>query len=334
MLPLMLLYTISSMCIGGGYIPSFNTCRGVRAAIFSIKDNPYKYSGYYCDSESEMYYCQARYYSTELMRFINRDTYDLSNRYAYCDGNPISKVDSNGHMSTSMLGERMGLLAGIFLSFIPGPLGAITSVLGQEAVTQGINNITGQDGINWKSLTPALILMGISSLLAVSSEITNLIRNAITKSSTEESKFIETITNLKMTPNKSAQRNLTNLKIRDQTAQFIRNGYVGYLQKMKVEVSTLPWKEFNLTPKKLEEKLIKKNIFNKQREVTTLTSGGIKEKIINLSKDGLEKTRLKEFTPLQKFMYSVLIENQSKELAEERAKEERFLIASAFGPPL
>ena len=66
---------------------------------FDINDNPYKYSGYYYDEESGMYYCQARYYSPELMRFISRDTYDLSNRYAYCDGDPISNVDPNGHMS-------------------------------------------------------------------------------------------------------------------------------------------------------------------------------------------------------------------------------------------
>jgi len=67
---------------------------------FSVRDNPYKYSGYYCDYESGMYYCQARYYSPELMRFINRDTYDLSNRYAYCDGDPVNNIDPNGHMST------------------------------------------------------------------------------------------------------------------------------------------------------------------------------------------------------------------------------------------
>jgi hypothetical protein len=31
------------------------------------------------------------------MRFINRDTYDVSNRYAYCDGNSVEKYDPNGH---------------------------------------------------------------------------------------------------------------------------------------------------------------------------------------------------------------------------------------------
>jgi RHS repeat-associated protein len=64
---------------------------------FSIFSNPYKYSDYYADQESGFCYCNARYYSPELMRFINRDTYDVSNRYAYCDGNPITNIDPSGH---------------------------------------------------------------------------------------------------------------------------------------------------------------------------------------------------------------------------------------------
>jgi hypothetical protein len=32
------------------------------------------------------------------MRFINRDTYDVSNRYAYCSGDPVENIDPDGHM--------------------------------------------------------------------------------------------------------------------------------------------------------------------------------------------------------------------------------------------
>ena len=71
--------------------------QGSNTHSFSVEDNPYKYSSYYSDSESEMYYLKARYYSSELMRFISLDTYDLSNRYAYCDGNPITQTDPDGH---------------------------------------------------------------------------------------------------------------------------------------------------------------------------------------------------------------------------------------------
>ena len=64
---------------------------------FSICQNPYQYSAYYTDNESELSYCRARYYSPYFMRFINRDTYDVSNRYAYCDGDPVNYLDYDGH---------------------------------------------------------------------------------------------------------------------------------------------------------------------------------------------------------------------------------------------
>lgn len=117
---------------------------------FDIRDNPYKYSGYYIDEESGMYYLQARYYSPEIMRFISWDTYDVSNRYAYCEGNPISKVDPNGHMSQ---GAAMGITSAVdvasmvaetALGAIPfvGPIlsiifGVISSA-GSEALYQGL----------------------------------------------------------------------------------------------------------------------------------------------------------------------------------------------------
>jgi RHS repeat-associated protein len=80
----------------------------------TINDNPFKYSGYYQDSESGLYYLKARYYSPELMRFINRDTYDLSNRYTYGGGNPISTTDVTGHMP-GIIRDLLGFVPGYVL---------------------------------------------------------------------------------------------------------------------------------------------------------------------------------------------------------------------------
>ena len=81
-----------------------------------ISINPFAYDGYYYDTESGLYYLNARYYSPELMSFISRDTYDLANRYAYCNGNPIGNVDPLGHMA---LGLNLGLdITGIIMSAI------------------------------------------------------------------------------------------------------------------------------------------------------------------------------------------------------------------------
>ena len=165
MLSVMVLYVLlHGMSYGGAVnLSKFNRHR-CRIHSFSIKDNPYKYGKYYFDSESGMYYCQARYYSPDLMRFINRDTYDLSNRYAYCEGNPINKVDPSGHMSMSMLGKGMGMAAGILLSFMPGPLGIILPILGQEIITRSTDKATGtQIGSDQSCEMYTLMVLGIST---------------------------------------------------------------------------------------------------------------------------------------------------------------------------
>ena len=88
----------------------------------SIDQNPFQYSGEYQDLESGLYYQRARYYSPEIERFIQRDSYDLINRYNYANGNPMMNVDPSGHkVDWTNAGEGIGLfIAGLVSSFIPG----------------------------------------------------------------------------------------------------------------------------------------------------------------------------------------------------------------------
>jgi RHS repeat-associated protein len=65
--------------------------------------NPFRYRGYYYDTETGLYYLQSRYYNPEWGRFLNADGYvnangDLVgyNLYVYCSNNPISYVDYSG----------------------------------------------------------------------------------------------------------------------------------------------------------------------------------------------------------------------------------------------
>ena len=65
--------------------------------------NPFRYRGYYLDSETGLYYLMSRYYDPVTHRFVNADGYfqsggDLldSNMSAYCRNNPISFVDPTG----------------------------------------------------------------------------------------------------------------------------------------------------------------------------------------------------------------------------------------------
>ena len=67
--------------------------------------NPFRYKGYYFDSETGLFWLSSRFYSPELCRFISPD--DVSyldpssinglNLYVYCANNPIMYVDPSGH---------------------------------------------------------------------------------------------------------------------------------------------------------------------------------------------------------------------------------------------
>jgi len=68
--------------------------------------NPFRYRGYFYDVESGFYYVSSRYYDPEVGRFISPDTTDVltatpmeltdKNLYAYCDNNPVVRVDHGG----------------------------------------------------------------------------------------------------------------------------------------------------------------------------------------------------------------------------------------------
>ena len=68
------------------------------------KLNPFRYRGYYYDTESNLYYLNSRYYNPEIGRFINADAILGANKdilgynlYAYCGNNPLNRADPTGH---------------------------------------------------------------------------------------------------------------------------------------------------------------------------------------------------------------------------------------------
>ena len=67
--------------------------------------NPFRYRGYYFDTDLNLYYLLTRYYDPKTGRFINADSLEYLdpnkinglNLYAYCRNNPIMHVDYAGN---------------------------------------------------------------------------------------------------------------------------------------------------------------------------------------------------------------------------------------------
>jgi len=76
---------------------------GPMADVFS-----HRYSTKYFDPETGLYYYIMRYYSPELMRWITRDPIGEEggvNLYAFCENNPTSRYDVNGHSWLTCFGD-------------------------------------------------------------------------------------------------------------------------------------------------------------------------------------------------------------------------------------
>ena len=97
--------------------------------------NPLRYRGYYYDTDTQLYYCQSRYYDPAIGRFINADALTSTgqgiignNMFAYCNNNPVNMSDTKGNWpewveTTAKVAS--GLLVGVA---VVGTVAAITSL--------------------------------------------------------------------------------------------------------------------------------------------------------------------------------------------------------------
>ena len=124
--------------------------------------NPFRYRGYYFDTETGLYYLQSRYYDPQTCRFVNADGYVSTgqgllshNMFAYCLNNPVNKVDPNGDAAI----EAAIIAAGLAVSLISAlDMGISASMSGQNFWAGfGAGFIGGAVGyiIMWK-LVPVL----------------------------------------------------------------------------------------------------------------------------------------------------------------------------------
>ena len=119
------------------------------------KQNPFRYRGYYYDSETQFYYLNSRYYDPEVGRFINADGYVStgqnilgSNMFTYCGNNPVNRADAGGEFffAALSLGTMLKLAGALLFTF------AATAILTTPAVQQGISDAAVSIGTSISSV--------------------------------------------------------------------------------------------------------------------------------------------------------------------------------------
>jgi RHS repeat-associated protein len=90
--------------------------------------NPFRYRGYFYDTETQLYYLQSRYYNPAWGRFLNSDKSEVitatpmsltdKNLYAYCDNNPITRKDEDGDFWNVLIGAGIGALINVGVNYI------------------------------------------------------------------------------------------------------------------------------------------------------------------------------------------------------------------------
>ena len=93
--------------------------------------NPFRYRGYYYDSDLGFYYLNSRYYDANTGRFINVDDHSVitatpdaltdKNLYAYCDNNPVMRADNGGEFWHILVGAAVGAIVNSVAQIVIAP---------------------------------------------------------------------------------------------------------------------------------------------------------------------------------------------------------------------
>ena len=161
--------------------------------------NPFRYRGYYYDTDTELYYLKTRYYDPEIGRFITiddisylaPDTINGLNLYAYCGNNPIMRVDANGTawwhwvigavvvvavaFATAVTAGTVALLLGASSAAI----GALTSAAALGGILVGGTNLfvqwtSGAEMPDVKELSINTFLGGVTGALSGGANLLSL----------------------------------------------------------------------------------------------------------------------------------------------------------------
>ena len=106
--------------------------------------NPFRYRGYYYDTETGLYYLNSRYYDPAVGRFLNADVYingngDIIgfNLFAYCGNNPVMGYDPDGTINW-----RNIIIAVVVVVAVTAVVAATVATAGAFAVAAGAVSAT------------------------------------------------------------------------------------------------------------------------------------------------------------------------------------------------
>ena len=235
--------------------------------------NPLRYRGYVYDTETGLYYLQSRYYNPGWGRFINADDTTLlasspskahwdKNVFAYCDNNPLNRVDEDGECWDIIIG---GIVGGI----VSGASTIVNdAIMGRETTVGSVLNSVLVGAVAGMASSTALLLFHKSAgIAAVASGVSTYIGNRVSGSSQIEAliaagtvataTYLSTKIVLKVADGKTLMEGVINFNVSsaiETVSSTVRGIYVGVRSKKNTQTkkSTKPTEKVSIplpTPK-------------------------------------------------------------------------------------
>ena len=138
-----------------------------------VNNNPIRYRGYYFDSETGCYYLSARYYNPQWRRFISPDSTDYLdpesvnglNLYAYCGNDPVNYADPSGHapewLTNLLTGVSIVVGTALFVTAIIASAGAVGALVGVGAAAIGLSTTAVSTAVTIATASTCFVAFGV-----------------------------------------------------------------------------------------------------------------------------------------------------------------------------